>query len=100
MPCISAGHNEQQEYRKVNAAKYIGTDQPMLTINGFSTTDQGKYLCVIKKGHLPEIVSNPANMALGKYHCQIEQSLGSDINFILPKSTPTAKTMRMEVIGL
>ena len=73
MLCMSAGNNEQQEYRKVNTAKYIGTDQPWLTINGFSTNDQGKYLCAMKKGRLPEIESNPANMALGKYiyHCQI-----------------------------
>ena len=45
-------------------AKYNGADGPTLTINEFSTDDQGEYWCVIKRSH-NNIESNSAKMELG-----------------------------------
>ena len=60
---------EHYEWRKdhevITGPKYNRMDGPILTINGFSAANQGKYSCVIKNGQ-KTIESNPANMALGK----------------------------------
>ena len=60
----------KKDGKPISDLKCRGTDGPNLTIDKFSTGDQGVYLCVIatENSH-NSIESNPANMVLGKYQC-------------------------------
>ena len=68
---VGSGHLSYQwkkDKREITGPKCSGTNGPTLTINEFSTDDQGEYMCVIKDSH-KTISSNSANVALGKYQC-------------------------------
>ena len=48
----------------ITDSKYAGIDAAKLTINNFTTNDQGKYSCVVKNCN-SSIESEPADLALG-----------------------------------
>ena len=68
MFAVGSGHLSYQwkkDKREITGPKYSGTNGPILTINKFSTDDQGEYMCVVKDSR-KIISSNSANMALSK----------------------------------
>lgn len=58
--------HEQKKYTiKLNA----GTGRSTLTINHFTTNDEGEYSCVIENSR-KSFPSKSARIELGRYHCQ------------------------------